>query len=759
MKEKILPPAEKQKPVVKPGKLFNRKFFFLAVIFLLLSVISYLLFVIFRDLPSPTKLAYTEIPQTTKILDRNRNLLYEIYADQNRTLVKLENVPSFLRQATIAIEDKDFYKHKGINPIGGILRAIKETVFRQKLQGGSTITQQLVKTTLLSPERTLIRKIKEMILSVWTESLYTKDEILEMYLNEVPYGGTSWGIEAASKNYFGKSVDKLSLSEAALLAGLPAAPTLYSPFGAHPELSLKRQEDVLIRMAEDGYITEEQKQTALVEKLQFRAQRTDIKAPHFVMYVKERLVEKYGLKLVEQGGLKVTTTLDLPLQEFAENTVASEVAKLKNLNVGNAASLVIRPPTGEILCMVGSKDYFATDSGNFNVTTALRQPGSAIKPLNYAVGIETRKVNPATLFLDTPTCFSVPFQKPYCPQNYDGKFHGPVQLRFALGNSFNIPAVKLMAVNSVETFIASASAFGISSFKNPSRYGLSLTLGGGEVTMLDMTTAFGVLANTGIKKDLVSILKVEDQEGKILEEFKDPNFIVNTNDSLPSPSSLLINGPKVISPESAFLISHILLDNNARSEMFGASSYLVVPNHAVSVKTGTTDDKRDNWTIGYTPNFLTVVWVGNNDNSPMNPYLTSGVTGAAPIWNKIMREVLKNQTDLWPKQPPDIVGTQICSLSGKLPPNSDPNTQDKGCATRFEYFIKGTVPTETESLKQTIAVDKTTQKMAAPNQTDLPAGEAGNIEMKEHQVVSDMFGSYCLDCSHEGGDPVTNIKL
>ena len=565
MKEKILPPAEKQKPVVKPGKLFNRKFFFLAVIFLLLSVISYLLFVIFRDLPSPTKLAYTEIPQTTKILDRNRNLLYEIYADQNRTLVKLENVPSFLRQATIAIEDKDFYKHKGINPIGGILRAIKETVFRQKLQGGSTITQQLVKTTLLSPERTLIRKIKEMILSVWTESLYTKDEILEMYLNEVPYGGTSWGIEAASKNYFGKSVDKLSLSEAALLAGLPAAPTLYSPFGAHPELSLKRQEDVLIRMAEDGYITEEQKQTALVEKLQFRAQRTDIKAPHFVMYVKERLVEKYGLKLVEQGGLKVTTTLDLPLQEFAENTVASEVAKLKNLNVGNAASLVIRPPTGEILCMVGSKDYFATDSGNFNVTTALRQPGSAIKPLNYAVGIETRKVNPATLFLDTPTCFSVPFQKPYCPQNYDGKFHGPVQLRFALGNSFNIPAVKLMAVNSVETFIASASAFGISSFKNPSRYGLSLTLGGGEVTMLDMTTAFGVLANTGIKKDLVSILKVEDQEGKILEEFKDPNFIVNTNDSLPSPSSLLINGPKVISPESAFLISHILLDNNARS--------------------------------------------------------------------------------------------------------------------------------------------------------------------------------------------------
>lgn len=729
----------------------KRKFLvvFLAVI---LFFFLYFLFSVFSDLPSPTKLASYEIPQTTKIMDRNGELLYDIYTDQNRTLVPLSDIPKYLQQATISIEDKDFYRHGGVDPVGGILRAVKETVFKKQLQGGSTITQQLVKTALLTRERTLTRKIKEIVLAFWTEKLYKKDTILEMYLNQVPYGGTAWGVEAAAETYFGKKVKDLTLSEATLLAGLPAAPTIYSPFGAHPQLAFQRQKDVLTRMVEDGYITEEQKNQALEEKLTFIAQKTDIKAPHFVMYVKEGLVQKYGEKIVEQGGLKVTTTLDLKLHEEAQNIIATEVAKLKNLNVGNAASLVTRPPTGEILSMVGSKDYFATDSGNFNVTTSLRQPGSSIKPINYAVGIETKKVTPATLFLDTPSCFSVPGQKAYCPQNYDGKFHGPVQLRFALGNSFNIPAVKMMAVNGVETVIASASAYGISSFKDPSRYGLSLTLGGGEVSMVDMARAFGVFANTGIKRDLVSILKVEDKNGKILEEFKDPNFVLDIRDSIGYPSSLLISGPRVLSDETSFLISHILLDNNARSQMFGESSLLVIPNKAVSVKTGTTDDKRDNWTIGFTPNFLAVVWVGNNDNTPMNPYLTSGVTGAAPIWNKITASILKNQPDVWPKQPVGIVGAQICSLSGKAALNADPNAQDKGCGLRYEYFRKDTIPKDAEVLKQTIPIDKSTNKMATANQTE-------NIEMQEHQVVSDMFGSYCLDCSHDGGDPATNIRL
>ena len=732
--------------------LFSAKKILLIAGLFLLSIICFLFFVILKDLPSPSKLSSYEIPQTTKIYDRNGQLLYEIYTEQNRTLVKLADVPLYLRQATISIEDKDFYKHKGVDPIGGMLRAVKENISGKNLQGGSTITQQLMKTALLTPERTLTRKIKEIILAFWTEKLYSKDQILEMYLNQVPYGGTAWGIEAAAEKYFGKNVKNLTLAEAALLAGLPAAPTIYSPYGAHPEYVKNRQEAVLSRMVEDGYIKEEEKNQAMAQELHFKPQKTALKAPHFVMYVKEKLVEKYGEKMVEQGGLKVTTTLDLPLEEKAQEIVANEVEKIKNLKVGNGAALVSRPPTGEILAMVGSKDYFATDSGNFNVTTSARQPGSAIKPINYAIGIESKKVTAATTFLDEPTCFEVPGQKPYCPVNYDGKFHGPTQLRFALGNSFNIPAVKMMAFNGVANMVASASAMGISTFKDPKNYGLSLTLGGGEVSMLDMARAFGVFANSGIRKDLVVILKVEDKNGKVLEEFKDPNFVKDIHQSNNYPSTLLISGPRVLSNETSFIISHILLDNNARSQMFGESSYLVIPKRAVSVKTGTTDDKKDNWTIGFTPNFLTVVWVGNNNNSPMDPYLSSGVTGAAPIWNKIMTETLKNQPDLWPKQPPDIVGAQICSLSGKAPPNPNPNAGDRGCATRYEYFIKDTVPKETENLKQTVAVDKNTQKLA-------PLGQTDNIEMKEHQIVSDMFGNFCLDCPHDGGEPVTTIKL
>ena len=730
---------------------FFRNKFVIASIFILFIFLLFIL-IILKDLPSPKKLASYEIPQTTKILDRNGQLLYEIYADQNRTLIKLDEVPDFLRQATVAVEDKDFYQHKGVSLIGGVFRAIKENIFKQELQGGSTITQQLVKNALLSSERTLSRKIKEIILAFWTESIYDKNQILEMYLNQVPFGGTAWGIEAAAEMYFGKKTRNLTLAESAYLAGLPAAPTTYSPYGAHPELAKQRQSLVLKRMMEDGFISKVQREKAEKEKISLIPLKTNIKAPHFVMFVRERLVSTFGEKMVASAGLKVTTSLDLSLQEMAEKTVASEVGKLANLKVSNGAALLTRPPTGEILAMVGSKDYFASDSGNFNVTVSLRQPGSAIKPLNYAVGVETRKVSAATVFLDTPTCFQVPGQKSYCPVNYDGQFHGPVQLRFALGNSFNIPAVKMMALNGVETVIASASAYGISSFKDPSRYGLSLTLGGGEVTMLDMAKSFGVFANTGIKKELVPILQVEDRNGNILEEYKDPNFVEKINEGLNYPSSLLIAGERVLSSETAFLISHILLDNNARSQAFGPSSFLIIPKHAVSVKTGTTDDKRDNWTIGFTPNFLAAVWVGNNDNSPMHPYLTSGVTGAAPIWNKIMAEVLSSQADLWPKQPPGIIGAQICQLSGLAFPNPDPNAADKGCATRYEYFIKGTVPSKPEVLKETITIDKTTNKPAPPNQTE-------NVENREQQTVNDMFGKYCIDCSHDGGDPVTNIRL
>jgi 1A family penicillin-binding protein len=694
---------------------------------------------IFKDLPSPTSLGKYDIPLATKIYDRRGKLLFDIFADQNRTAVPLAQIPKYLQQATIAIEDKDFYKHQGINPVGGILRAVAAMITKHSLQGGSTITQQLVKSALLSPERTITRKIREAILALWVEAIYPKNKILEMYLNQVPYGGTAWGVESAAERYFGKNVKDLTLSEAALLAGLPQAPTYYSPFGAHPEVATVRQKEVLKRMVEDHYITKKEADAALAVPIVYKRE-TGIKAGHFVMYVKEQLVEKYGEALVERGGLKVTTTLDLDLQEYAQATVAAEVAKLTYYRVSNGAALITKPATGEILAMVGSVDYFASPSGTYNVTTALRQPGSSIKPINYAIGIENRVVTPATMFLDVPTCFGVIDQPLYCPKNYDGKFHGPVQLRMALGNSFNIPAVKMLKLNSVETMIASASAFGLDTLKDPSKYGLSLTLGGGEVHMTDMAEAFGVFANAGIRKNLVSVLKVIDKNGKILDEHKDPNADKDI------PSQLLLQGPRVISPETAFLMSHMLLDNNARSEAFGAGSELVIPNHAVSVKTGTTDDLRDNWTIGFTPQVLVATWVGNNDNSPMNPALVSGVTGAAPIWHKLMVKALENKRDLWPKQPDGIVGTRVCSMSGLLPPNPS-EEGDAGCPIRYEYFIKGTVPTAREQLKQSVLIDKSTGDIAAPGKTD-------NVEPQEHQVLSDGLSTWCLDCQHPENTPV-----
>ena len=717
----------------------TQKFQFLKWAFWLFPImlIAFVYVSIFKGLPSPASLGKYDIPLATKIYDRNGKLIYDIFADQNRTAVPLSEIPKYLQEATISIEDKDFYKHAGIDPVGGILRAAVAIVTHHELQGGSTITQQLVKLALLSSEQTITRKIREAILAIWVETLYSKNKILELYLNQVPYGGTAWGVESAAERYFGKKVKDLDLSECSLLAGLPQAPTLYSPFGTHPDLAKIRQKEVLTRMVADHYITQQQATSAYDEPLQFKKE-TGLKAGHFVMYVKDELVAKYGEALVERGGLKVMTTLDLDLQEYAQATVASEVAKLDGLRVSNGAALITRPATGEILAMVGSTDYFASPSGSYNVTTALRQPGSSIKPVNYAIGIENHIVTPATMFLDVPTCFQIADQPLYCPRNYDGKFHGPVQLRMALGNSFNIPAVKMLKMNTVQTMVASASAFGLTTITDPTKYGLSLTLGGGEVHMTDMATAFSVFANGGIRKDLVSILKVTDKNGNVLFEHKDPNLGKDI------PSQLLLTGKRVVSPETAFLISHMLLDNNARQTEFGPDSELVVPNHAVSVKTGTTNDLRDNWTIGFTPQFLVATWVGNDDNTPMNPALVSGITGAAPIWHKLMVKVLEGKPDLWPTKPDGVVGAQICAVSGLLPPNS---TGDPGCPTRFEYFIAGTVPAQHESLNQAVIIDKSTGDIAAPGKTD-------NVEPQTHQVLNDGMSQWCIDCPHNDNNPV-----
>ncbi len=714
----------------------KRNSFIGASALLILLVLAIILGILYK-LPSPTSLKnYQTVPLSTHLYDRNGKLLYDVFKTQNRTPIKISDLPPYVSRATIAIEDKDFYHHGGISVFGGIARAVKDMILRRGLQGGSTITQQLVKSALLSPERTVRRKIREIILAVWTEQVFTKDQILELYLNQVPYGGANYGIEAAAHTYFNKHAKDLSLQEAALLAGLPQAPSLYSPY-YNPDLAIHRRNDVLKAMKDQKYIDADAYNKAINSKLNIATLSANIKAPHFVFYVKNQLEQQYGAQVVEEGGLQVTTTLDLDTEEQAEKILREELDKIKYLQVSNGAVLVTRPSTGEILSMVGSVDYFATPSGAFNVTTALRQPGSSIKPLNYAVGIERKIVTPASVFLDVPTCFKGLTQQ-YCPVNYDGKFHGAVQLRFALGNSFNVPAVKMLQLNGLDAFLASASAAGIKTFKDPTQYGLSLTLGGGEVRMTEFAQAYSAFPNRGIPKPVISILEVKDKTGKVLYKFHDPNYVKDIQAPLQNPNFLLINGKKVFSAETTFLISHILLDNNARSEEFGASSALVIPKHAVSVKTGTTDNKKDNWTMGYTPNFLVSVWVGNNDNTPMNPYLASGVTGAAPIWNRVMTYVLKNQPDIWPLRPQDVVYIKVCTDTG-VPVSKNPDGTES-CPTRSEYIIKGTEGVQTVTVgKDTIPVSRDTGKMTKP---DDPAAE-----MKEKTVMKDKAGSvYCVDC-------------
>lgn len=688
----------------------------ISVFFLSFFIFSFSFFIL-KDLPSPKKLAEPVYPVSTKIFDRHGELLYEIYNEKKRTPIKLEDVPQDLINATIAIEDKDFFKHRGFSA-RGILRSLYTTAFKHQLQGGSTITQQLVKNALLTQERTIKRKIREALLAFATEILYSKEQILEMYFNQVPYGGATYGIEAAAEKYFNKKVNELNLAESALLAGLPAAPTKYSPFGAHPERANERQKEVLRRMVEDKYLSEEQRLETREQKLELAEPAENIRAPHFVMYVKDLLIEKYGSRAVEQGGLRVTTSLDLKIQEFAQETVTKEIADLKDLQVGNGAALVTNPSTSEVLAMVGSKDYFnLEEDGNVNVTLSSRQPGSAIKPINYAVGL-MRGYTLSTVFVDIPTCFSVEHQPLYCPTNYDGQFRGAIQMRFALGSSVNIPAVKMLALNGLESMIATASAMGITTFQDPANYGLSLTLGGGEVKMIDLAVAFGVFANNGLKVDLHPILKVEDYQGKILEEFKPEEALEE----------------RVLPMEVAFLISHILLDNNARIPAFGTDSLLKIPNHPeVSVKTGTTDDKRDNWTIGFTPDLLVAVWVGNNDNSPMS-WVASGITGASPIWHEIMAHFLENKEQHWPIKPTNVIGRHVCAISGLLP-------GDSGCQTRFEYFIQGKTPAEIEVPRRPILIDQATQAPAPPGQTE-------GVEIQEHSVVIDQTGTvFCFDCA------------
>lgn len=630
---------------------------------------------IFLDLPLPEELTARQPRVTTKILDRNGEVLYRLYEDENRTIIPLADIPLSVIQATIAIEDKDFYNHHGFS-IRGISRALMANIRNEdsSLQGGSTLTQQLVKNRLLTPERTLSRKFKELLLAILVEGRYTKAEILEMYLNQVAYGGTTYGIEEAAQQYFGKRAKELTLAESALLAGLPAAPSIYTPFGPYPELAKQRQEEVLRRMVEDGYISQTQAEQAIATELDFRDAGVDIKAPHFVMYIKQLLAQQYGEELLHNGGLIVQTSLDLELHNKAQTVVTEEVSTLQRLHVTNGAALITNPTTGEILSMVGSTNYFDFEhDGQVNVTIRPRQPGSSIKPLTYALALENGFTT-ATKIDDAPITYHVAGSRPYSPVNYDGKFHGKVTLREALASSYNVPAVKLLAELGVANFIDKGEQLGITTWRDRNRFGLSLTLGGGEVLMTDMVTVYGVFANGGTKVPLNPILKVTNYQGNVLYQ----NDCALQNKNCP--------GQAVLNPGVAYLISHVLSDNDARTPAFGPFSTLVIPDQQVAVKTGTTNNLRDNWTIGYSSDRVVAVWVGNNDNTPMS-YVASGITGASPIWNKIMRQQLRaDQTHVFAK-PETVTSIALCSF-----------TNQPACewctTTKEEVFLTGTEPAD-----------------------------------------------------------------
>ena len=664
------------------------------------SVAVYQYYKIARTLPSVEGLKERASQfETTRILDRNGGLLYEILdpGAGRRTYVTLDKISPALVAATIATEDKDFYTHPGFD-VWAIVRALWEN-YRTDGQGGgaSTITQQLARALLLSPEeraqRTYSRKAREIILAAEITRRYSKDEILELYLNEIYYGNLAYGIEAASETYFGKTANQLTLAEASFLAGLPQSPAVYDVY-TNRDVTLNRQQQVLVLMfglsQVNGCIVVSNSEVPIcvdevaaadaaneMKAHTFISPNIDTRYPHWVNFVRSQLEAKYDAQTIYRSGFIVYTTLDPTLQDEAQRLVTEQVALLADKNAKNGALVAVKPSTGEILVMVGSPD-FNNDaiSGQVNMATSpTRQPGSSIKPITYLAAFE-KGWTPATLIWDVPTEFPDGANPPYVPKNYDDKFHGPVTARVALSNSFNIPAVKALefvgvydnpATPEKDGMIAMAERLGITSLTRPD-YGLALTLGGGDVSLLDMTSAYSVLANGGQKVSPVAILKIVDFEGNVIDEYVPPQ------------------GEQVIRREHAFLISSILSDNEARSWMFGSNSLLNLP-FQVAAKTGTTNDFRDNWTMGYTPDLVTGVWVGNADYTPM--VNTTGLTGAAPIWSAFMQYAVPRVSNNAPTPftiPPGITEKIICATSG-----TEPSNWCKG-GQRNEFFASDQPP-------------------------------------------------------------------
>ena len=586
------------------------------------------LFIIIKDLPDADFLSSRQVFESTKIYDRaGETLLYEIHGEEKRTIIPFDEIPAYMKQATIAIEDEGFYTHSAFS-IRGIIRGlIFKPLSGSRAQGGSTITQQLAKNAFLTSQRSITRKLKELVLAVRLEKKFSKDEILNLYLNQIPYGSNAYGIEAAAKTIFDKKAKDLTLAESALLASLPQAPSYYSPWGSHADELMARKNALLEKMVTLGFISEKEKVGAQKQQLAFADNFTSIKAPHFVMMVQDYLNNKYGEDFVRTNGLKVITTLDLKLQESAEKAVAEGAARNQELYEGKNAALVAQDATtGQILALVGSRNYFDKEiEGNFDVATqGLRQPGSAIKPLVYATAFK-KGFTPDTTVFDLETEFDATGdpEKSYKPQNFDETFRGPVTLRQALSQSINIPAIKTLYLAGIDNFLKLAKDFGITTLTERSRYGLSLVLGGGEVKLIDLVNAYSVFAQEGTLHKQSFILKVED-DGKVLEEYAD------------EPTN-------VIDPQYARLINDILSDVKSRAPLFANSlSLTVFPNHEVALKTGTTNDYRDAWSVGYTPSLVVGVWAGNNDNSPMFKK-GSSILAAVPIWSAFMSDALKDR--------------------------------------------------------------------------------------------------------------------
>lgn len=626
----------------KLASLFDSRLYkILGVVFLLL--IGYLIY-LSSGLPDPGKLMNREVAQSTKIYDRTgKTILYEIHGEQKRTLVPLNDIPQNVRNATIAIEDKDFYNHGGFSVWAIFRTAVTDILFR-KSAGASTLTQQFIKNAILTNEKTFTRKIKELILAYRLEKKFSKDEILQMYLNEIPYGSTAYGVEAASQKYFGKPIKNTNLAEAAILAALPQAPSRYSPYGPNKDILIARQHYILDQMVKQNYISQDEADKAKKIELAFKAPSDNILAPHFVMYIKELLSDKYGEKTVEQGGLKIITSLDLDKQKAAEEAIKNRAENnAKKYQASNASLVSIDPKTGQILAMVGSKDYFDEKiDGQVNIALSPRQPGSSFKPIVYSASF-IKGYTPDTILYDVVTNFSTDPNNKYEPHNYDGAEHGPVTIRKALAGSLNIPAVKTIYLTGIDSVINLAKNMGYTTLKDKDRYGLSLVLGGGEVSLLEHTNAFSAFAQDGEINKVNPIIKIEDRDGKTLEEYKKENN-------------------KVFDAQIARQTTSILSDNNARAYVFGSRNFLTLNDRPVAAKTGTTNDYKDAWTIGYTPSIVTGVWVGNNNNTSMKRGADGSVV-AAPIWHDYMQKVLSG-TPVENFKSPETVRTGKAVLDG-----------------------------------------------------------------------------------------------